>query len=118
MQVITTTIIRSRYLNPLSFLYALSSNSWVFSISFSHDSKLTSLHLSSIKHGYACTDQALFLPTRPITRSLTLCLPPHPLHSIPLYFFFNHVFNFPNLSAISVNLNHLYHIEIRKVKQF
>ena len=36
----------------------------------------------------------------------------HPSHSI-LFFF-----NFPNPNVISLNLNHLYHIEIRKVKPF
>ena len=33
-------------------------------------------------------------------------------------FFFNYFFNFPNPYTISLNLNHLYHFEIYKVKQF
>ena len=37
-----------------------------------------------------------------------------PLHSI----FFNYFFNFLNHNTISLNLNHLYHFEIRKAKLF
>ena len=32
--------------------------------------------------------------------------------------FFNHFFNFPNPHTISLNLNHLYHLKICKIKLF
>ena len=69
--------------------------------------------------------------------SITLCLayPFYPFHFILIYFiFFNfsnlanyfisfHIFstiffNFPNPYTISLNLNHLYHLEINKIKSF
>ena len=39
-------------------------------------------------------------------------------HSIPFHFFSTFFFNFPNPYTISLNLNHLYHLEIHKVKPF
>ena len=39
-------------------------------------------------------------------------------HSIPFYFFSTFFFNFPNSYTISLNLNHLYHLEIHKIKPF
>ena len=39
-------------------------------------------------------------------------------HSIPFHFFSTLFFNFPNPYTISLNLNHLYHLKIRKVKLF
>ena len=39
-------------------------------------------------------------------------------HSSPFYFFSTTFFNFPNPYTISLNLNHLYHLEIHKVKPF
>ena len=39
-----------------------------------------------------------------------------PFHSIPLFLII--FFNFPNPYTISLNLNHLYHLEICKVKPF
>ena len=41
-----------------------------------------------------------------------------PNHSIPFYFFQPFFFNFPNSYTISLNLNHLYHLKIHKVKPF
>ena len=40
------------------------------------------------------------------------------LQSIPFHFFSTIFFNFPNPYTISLNLNHLYHLEIHKVKLF
>ena len=52
-----------------------------------------------------------------------LVCPTHSNHSIFSLFsilqiipFHSNFFNFPNFYTISLNLNHLYHIEIRKVK--
>ena len=39
-------------------------------------------------------------------------------YSIPFHFFSIIFFNFPNSYIMSVNLNHLYHFEIHKVKLF
>ena len=39
-------------------------------------------------------------------------------HSIPFHFFLTIFFNFSNPYTISLNLNHLYHLEIHKVKPF
>ena len=39
-------------------------------------------------------------------------------HSIPFHFFSTIFFNFPNPYTISLNLNHLYHLEIHKIKPF
>ena len=72
-----------------------------------------------------------------VTKYFTLCLGKlsHPSHSIPSYsksfnflilqtipfhsiFFSTIFFNFSNPYTISLNLNHLYHLEIHKVKPF
>ena len=42
----------------------------------------------------------------------------HSNYSIPFYFFSIIFFNFPNSYTISLNLNHLYHLKICKVKPF
>ena len=60
-----------------------------------------------------------------------LFTPPIPFHSIPFFHYFQSskpfhsiplfstiFFNFPNPYTISLNLNHLYHLEICKVKPF
>ena len=39
-------------------------------------------------------------------------------HFISFHFFLTFFFNFPNPYTISLNLNHLYHLEIHKVKPF
>ena len=39
-------------------------------------------------------------------------------HSISFHFFSTFFFNFPNPYTISLNLNHLYHLEIHRVKPF
>ena len=39
-------------------------------------------------------------------------------HSILFHFFSTFFFNFPNPYTISLNLNHLYHLEIHKVKPY
>ena len=55
-----------------------------------------------------------FLPFHSILFFSTFLIPIQflPFHSI----FFSHFFNFPNPYTISLNLNHLYHLEICKIK--